>query len=308
MEVKRQFSRIGWAFVVFCLVDFVIQILMAVGIVLGDTGGHSWMGNVNFLLLGQVSMYVFAFPIFWLMMKRLPSWEKKDGEGLSVGRFLLWAVVCFGFTYMGNLIGQMVMGGVEAFTGNPQENPVLDVLDEMNPWMVFLTTVIVAPVMEELMFRKLLIDRIVPFGQRAAVVVSGVAFGLFHGNFYQFFYASFLGMIFAYLYSSTGRLRYNILLHMMINMVGGVVPVMLMQQLDELSPGAALAFLGVMIMGIFMLASVIAAIVLICIFARKLSWFGAWAPASAKGLWRDVLTAPGVIGFLAVCVMMFFMN
>ena len=45
------------------------------------------------------------------------------------------------------------------------------------------------------MFRKLLIDRIVPFGQRVAVVVSGLAFGLFHGNFYQFFYAFSLGAV-----------------------------------------------------------------------------------------------------------------
>ncbi len=308
MEVKRQFSRIGWAFVVFCLVDFVIQILMAVGIVLGGTGGHSWMGNVNFLLLGQVSMYVFAFPIFWLMMKRLPSWEKKDGEGLSVGRFLLWAVVCFGFTYMGNLIGQMVMGGVEAFTGNPQENPVLDVLDEMNPWMVFLTTVIIAPVMEELMFRKLLIDRIVPFGQRAAVVVSGVAFGLFHGNFYQFFYACGLGMIFAYLYSSTGRVRYGILLHMMINMVGGVLPIVFMQGLEEFSVETVMAVLGMLLLGLMMLGSMIGAFVLTCIYAGRLTWFPGWAPVPAAGFWRSVLTAPGVVVFLVTCVVMFLLN
>ena len=31
MEIRRQFSRIGWAFVVFCLVDVIIQVVMAVG-------------------------------------------------------------------------------------------------------------------------------------------------------------------------------------------------------------------------------------------------------------------------------------
>ncbi len=308
MIARKQFSRIGWAFVAFCLVDLGVQMVFGAWIGVWMLLRDMETLNIDFLLLAQISMYVFAFPIFWILMRRIPAWKKPEGESLGIGQFLLWAVVCFGLTYLGNFAGQIVMKISELVTGSLEENPVLDMIDMMNPWMVFLTTVVIAPVMEELMFRKFLIDRIVPYGQKAAVVVSGVAFGLFHGNFYQFFYASFLGMIFAYLYSSTGRLRYNILLHMMINMVGGVVPVMLMQQLDELSPGAALAFLGVMIMGIFMLTSVIATIVLICIFARKLSWFGAWAPASAKGLWRDVLTAPGVIGFLAVCVMMFFIN
>ena len=224
MEARKQFSRIGWAFVVFCLVDVLVQVIMGVAIGLWNRQENSGMPNLDIMLLGQVSMYVFAFPVFWLMMKRIPSWRKRDEGQISAGQLFLWAVVCFGFTYIGNYIGQLLMGGVEAFTGNPQENPVLDMLNDMNPWMVFLTTVIIAPVMEELMFRKLLIDRIVPFGQRVAVVVSGLAFGLFHGNFYQFFYAFSLGAVFAYIYSSTGRVRYGIMLHMMTNLMGGVFP------------------------------------------------------------------------------------
>ena len=173
---------------------------------------------------------------------------------------------------------------------------------------MFLTTVIVAPVMEELMFRKLLIDRIVPFGQRAAVVVSGVAFGLFHGNFYQFFYACGLGMIFAYLYSSTGRVRYGILLHMMINMVGGVLPIVFMQGLEEFSVETVMAVLGMLLLGLMMLGSMIGAFVLTCIYAGRLTWFPGWAPVPAAGFWRSVLTAPGVVVFLVTCVVMFLLN
>ena len=305
MEARKQFSKIGWAFVVFCLVDVVIQVLMAAGIMVGVARGYMWMTDINFLLMGQISMYLFAFPVFWLMVRRIPSWKKKDGEGISAGSFILWTVVCFGFTYIGIFAGQLIMGGVEVITGNPQQNPVMDVLDQMNPWMVFLSTVIVAPVMEELMFRKILIDRIVPFGQKAAVVVSGVAFCLFHGNFYQFFYACCLGMIFAYLYSSTGRMRYGILLHMLINMVGGVLPVVFMQAMGEFSVEAAFSVLGIMLLGVLMLGTMLGAIVLTCIYARRLAWFTGWVPVPERGFWRSVLTAPGVIGFLAVCVMMF---
>ncbi|NBH71460.1 CPBP family intramembrane metalloprotease [Clostridiaceae bacterium] len=308
MEVRRQFSRIGWAFVVFCLVDVIIQVVMAVGIVLGNARGYLWVSDVNFLFLGQVSMYVFAFPVFWLMMKRIPSWKKDEGERISLGGFLLWAVVCFGYTYIGNLFGQAFMGGMEAFTGMPQENPVMDVLNQMNPWMVFLTTVVVAPVMEELMFRKFLIDRIVPFGQRAAVIVSGVAFGLFHGNFYQFFYACGLGMIFAYLYSSTGRVRYGILLHMMINMVGGMLPIAMIQGMDGFGVGMVAAMIGGMVLGLLMLGSMAGAVVLTCIYARRLTWFQGWAPVPEKGFWRSVLTAPGVVVFLVICLVLFLVN
>lgn len=309
MEARKQFSRIGWAFVVFCLVDLLVQVVMGVTIGFLIARGIMGMQDLDIMLLGQVSMYVFAFPVFWLMMKRIPSWKKENGESISAGRLILWAVACFGFTYIGNFIGQLMMSGVEAFTGNPQENPVLDMLDEMNIGVLFLTTVIVAPVMEELMFRKLLIDRIVPFGQKAAVVVSGVAFGLFHGNFYQFFYACCLGMIFAYLYSSTGRVRYGIMLHMMINITGGVLPVVILQQgMGGFSVETMISVLGSVLLGLLMLTSTVAAIVLACIYWRRLTWFGGWTPVPEKGLCRAVLTAPGVIGFLLVCVLMFFLN
>lgn len=305
MEARKQFSRIGWAFVIFCLVDVLVQVMMGVAIVLWDRQGNTGMPDLNIMLLSQVSMYIFAFPVFWLMMKRIPSWKKQDEGKMAMGQLLLWAVLCFGFTYIGNFIGQILMGGVEALTGSPQENPVLDMLNDMNPWMVFLTTVIIAPVMEELMFRKLLIDRIVPFGQRVAVVVSGLAFGLFHGNFYQFFYAFSLGAVFAYIYSSTGRVRYGIMLHMLINLIGGVFPVVLLQGMNGFSAETVYSMLGMLFLGLLMLGSTIGAIILVCVYSRKLTWFQGWAPAPGKGICRAILTAPGVIGFLAVCVLMF---
>ncbi len=112
-------------------------------------------------------------------------------------------------------------------------------------------------------------------------------------------------MIFAYLYSSTGRMRYGILLHMLINMVGGVLPVVFMQAMGEFSVEAAFSVLGIMLLGVLMLGTMLGAIVLTCIYARRLAWFTGWVPVPERGFWRSVLTAPGVIGFLAVCVMMF---
>ena len=69
---------------------------------------------------------------------------------------------------------------------------------------------------------KLLIDRIHVYGEGTAIVLSGVAFGLFHGNLSQFFYAAFLGCMFAFLYVRTGRILYPILLHAAINLLGGL--------------------------------------------------------------------------------------
>jgi hypothetical protein len=48
-------------------------------------------------------------------------------------------------------------------------------------------------------------------------------FGLFHGNFQQFFFASFVGMLFAFVFIRTGRVIYTILMHMTVNLTTSVV-------------------------------------------------------------------------------------
>ena len=57
----------------------------------------------------------------------------------------------------------------------------------------------------------------------AAILLSGFMFDLFHKNLQQFIYATVIGIIFAYIYIRTGRLRYSIILHMLINFMGSVV-------------------------------------------------------------------------------------
>ena len=83
--------------------------------------------------------------------------------------------------------------------------------------------VIVAPIVEELIFRKIVIDRLSVFGDRNAIIFSSVAFGLIHVNLYQFFYATALGFILGYVYTKTRNVKYSIFMHMLINFLGSVV-------------------------------------------------------------------------------------
>ena len=78
---------------------------------------------------------------------------------------------------------------------------------------------ILAPIVEEIIFRKLLIDNMSKYGIVASVTISAFLFGLFHGNLAQFFYAWALGIIFGFVYVYTGKIIYTILLHMSGNLV-----------------------------------------------------------------------------------------
>lgn len=77
--------------------------------------------------------------------------------------------------------------------------------------------------LEELFFRKALISHMKPYGEKTAVILSALMFGLFHGNFSQVFYAFFLGLLFGYVFVKTEKLRYSLMLHMIINFLGSVL-------------------------------------------------------------------------------------
>ena len=65
------------------------------------------------------------------------------------------------------------------------------------------------------------------YGELTCVLISGVLFALFHGNFTQFFYAFGLGALFAYVYFRSGSLILTFLLHAIFNIIAGVLPTVL---------------------------------------------------------------------------------
>lgn len=80
-----------------------------------------------------------------------------------------------------------------------------------------------APVMEESVFRRCVIDRLQPYGEKAALVVSALLFALFHASANQVCYAFMLGLVFGYVYLKTGRLRYSMAAHVLINSMTAIL-------------------------------------------------------------------------------------
>lgn len=77
---------------------------------------------------------------------------------------------------------------------------------------------IVAPVAEEAVFRWLIYARLRDYVRMpAAVLISGLLFGIYHGNLVQFIYATMLGCLFAYFMEMAGNLYAPVLLHIGAN-------------------------------------------------------------------------------------------
>lgn len=84
-------------------------------------------------------------------------------------------------------------------------------MEGTEPVSYLLTTLLLAPVVEEGIFRLFLFDRILRgrMGFFGAAVLSSLAFGMYHGNWIQGVYASGLGMILAWGYESSEQKQYQ---------------------------------------------------------------------------------------------------
>lgn len=83
--------------------------------------------------------------------------------------------------------------------------------------LLFLAVGIIAPIFEELAFRKLLFGVLRKEGNAFGIIMSGFLFGLWHGNFSQMFFACLIGMLFAYILAKTGNIFLTISIHIINN-------------------------------------------------------------------------------------------
>ncbi len=228
---RRIFSRFGFAYVLFfAVMSVIMMVLGGIMMVMQDALGES-----QALMVPMVISYLAAAPAAWLVIRKIPKVELRKTGKVSAGNWIAIFLVAMGCTYVGNLVGQVFMMFWSMITGIPVTNDVQVLVETTSPAALFLPVVIVAPIIEELIFRKFLLDRIAIYGDVMAILVSGILFGLGHGNFFQFFYAFMLGMIFAYVYLQTGNFWYVASFHMAVNFMGSMVPMLLLYIL-EVSP------------------------------------------------------------------------
>ena len=166
----------------------------------------------------------FIFFIMYKVFKKRPSAIVPVSDKMSLAKLVKFLCVCIFFMISGSLIGNFVTDLISSLTGRSVGSVVSDIVKSMEPLEVFILAVIVGPVFEELVFRKLLIDNLYRYGTVFACTVSALVFGLYHGNFEQFFYAFFVGIILSYVYCVYGKIMYPIILHVILNAVGSFVP------------------------------------------------------------------------------------
>lgn len=317
-QAKACFNRLSWAMIANILIVLLLQVvLVSIGGVLVRMGidvlNRPWFSWV----VGVITQYLVGVPLFLLMFRRIPVVEQSQSK-LGGGNFWALLLMCFPVMYVGNIIGTVLSG---LLSGGTAQNVVETYVFEGGLLNLF-TAVVLAPLVEEFIFRKQLLDRCSRYGEKTAMVFSALVFALFHMNLFQFFYAFGLGLMFAYVYLRTRRLRYPILMHMVVNFMGSAVPLWVVSNLDldalsnlnpqNLDPELLAAILpGLLIYLCYMavqFALVIAGLVIGILKRKSFVFQPAPQELPREDRTKTVYANVGFVLFAVLCVVVFILN
>ena len=312
-EARRRYSVVGIALVVMVLCWIGLNILASQVLLLVWPDGQvpAW----GIYLASSGPLYLIAMPLSMLAFMRVPALPTRQFR-LGGARFVTLLLVCLPIMYAGSIVGMLLSALI---SGGQASNRLNETVLGSNPLVNLVFVAVLAPVAEEWLFRKQIIDRTRVYGEKTAILISALAFALFHLNLYQFFYAFGLGLVFGYTYMRTSRLRYSVLMHMIINFNGGVVaPWLLTQVTNTLHGSAAGADTGTMsdtammqvgagvilfcIYGFMLLCLVIAGIVLLIVRRRRVVFYTAPMELPRGHVARTAFGNPGMIMYILLAV------
>jgi membrane protease YdiL (CAAX protease family) len=258
MNPKKIVSRAGFALFVLAIVVLGVQTLIEILVStfkpeLADTDWYVWA-------VTAVSMVVTGFPVYFLVIRGIPDSPKGKVVRLKPSGFFVIFFICTAAMYITNFISVLITFAIALVKGEELINPAAEAILGGNYVITLLYAAVAGPIFEELIFRKLLLDKLRRFGDVPAILMTGIAFGLFHLNLSQFFYATVLGFIFAYVVIRTNTVIYSIILHMMINFIStAITPLVTTQNI-----------VGIMLVGMWVLVSITIGAVFFILSIKKI--------------------------------------
>ncbi len=168
----------------------------------------------------QMLCYVAIFPVTFYICsvgkncKTYTFFQKPTASKAYIAR---WSVIIFGITHLVATLFDLLFALFEKLGLHTNELVTVSHDTTLETVLYFITVVICAPVFEELLFRGFLLTKLRRFGSWFAIIASGIVFGLYHQNHYQFFFAAAFGILTGYIALRTQSVIPGIIAHVFLN-------------------------------------------------------------------------------------------
>lgn len=225
---RKYFSSLGWALLIYLLIlnawVIVFAIWDAVVITLRQEMGEVITDEQREAMLMSNGWGYLLTILTGLIILRL--WKGKGfcyrtlwtrGRPMKFGSFM--ALLCIFIS--GQSLFQVLASIQEAILnlfGLSALESIQSATMDYDTLSMFLYAAVGAPIMEEIVFRGLVLRHLQPYGKGFAIVMSAFLFGIFHGNLVQMPYAFLVGLVMGYV-----AIEYNIVWAMVLHMINNLV-------------------------------------------------------------------------------------
>jgi len=170
------------------------------------------ISSINWYLPMFISAAATFLFVFLIMHKEWKTESFWSFEKVKANPMIL--VMCAGFGISANLF----MAGFMAFLPIPEHEQPFEVLLGDNLFLMFFTLAIVAPVIEEIVFRGIVQKKLMKMMRvPGAIILQAVIFGAVHLDFYQGTYTVFIGIMIGIIYLWYDSIYIPITIHVAFN-------------------------------------------------------------------------------------------
>lgn len=169
----------------------------------------------------RIYRWILSLPIIYYFVKTYKKYEYfKTNEKLNVKDFNTYFALVF---FIGNICNLLIISIFKFKGRTPLINEPL--------YIDVIMAVFVAPILEEIVFRGVIMNNLRKYGIRVAIIINSLLFGLSHYNIEMIVPAFLTGIIFSYV-ACKYSIKYSILIHFFINAVTKISQVLILLRVE----------------------------------------------------------------------------
>jgi uncharacterized protein len=230
-EIRKATNRTAWT--VFIGILLMVRILPAIGLNYLQVSGVTITGQGDFKGIPPVLYYLLICvdyvlglaisALLYFLIQGIPLTQGLPFPKLSVSDTAIYVafgcMVCLLANYPADFVA--VQLEKHGFNGDVPDMPLNN--DPRVLVLYGLAVIVIPPIVEEMLFRGVVLQSLKRFGDGFAIVVSALFFGLYHGNLIQIVFAFLSGLALGFVVVRTGSLLPSILIHCINNGVSFAV-------------------------------------------------------------------------------------
>lgn len=225
-EIRKISNSSSLPLLIFTVVTLLCNYIME--FLISHSSYSSVLRNQNFIVASHgIFIYLILIPVLLLIFYK--AREKNTGLRLkdcfskpkrSFGWCLKWIIIAIGISQILQKLLTFAVTLIQNVFGITPKTSTFNVENNYVGYIILIIyAVALAPVLEELLFRGTLYRNNKPMGEWFAIIMTGLAFGLWHGNYQQFGTAFISGAVMCLMFLKTKSIIPAIICHFINNLI-----------------------------------------------------------------------------------------